>query len=107
MAGLLALVPVVVTTLGADGSRITTREGVEEVGSVKAIQVLDPTGAGDAYRAGFAAAWIRKLPLSVCAQVASTVSVYAVESYGTQKHHFSIDQVKARYKEAYGSDFPF
>lgn len=107
MDELLAQVPVVVTTLGGKGSTITTAEGETNVLPVKAIQVLDPTGAGDAYRAGFATAWLKKLPLHVCTQVASTVAVYAVESYGTQRHTFTMEQLKERYSSAYGSAFPF
>lgn len=107
MQGLLERVPVVVTTLGAEGTRVHTKENEFAVPSVKAIQVIDPTGAGDAYRAGFAAAWLRQLPLETCAQVASTVAVYAVEDFGTQKHRFTMDQLKARYVESYGSDFPW
>lgn len=106
MKGLLELVPAVVTTLGAEGSRITTREGETLVQGVKALQVLDPTGAGDAYRAGFAYAWLRKLPLAACAQVASAVAVYTVESYGTQTHHFEMKDIAKRYEDTYGTAFP-
>ncbi len=107
MEGLLAYTPVVITTLGAEGARVHTREKEFTIPSVKAIQVIDPTGAGDAFRAGFAAAWLQKLPLDVCVQVASTVAVYAVEDYGTQKHRFTMDQLKKRYKDAYDTDFPW
>jgi adenosine kinase len=76
------------------------------VGPVRAVQVLDPTGAGDAYRAGFAAGWLNKLPPEICAQLASTVAVYTVECYGTQTHTFSMDQFRDRYANAYGTKCP-
>jgi adenosine kinase len=107
MQEMLEQVSVVVTTLGAKGSQVHTRENEFTVRPVKAIQVLDPTGAGDAYRAGFAAAWLRKLSIEVCTQVASAVAVYAVESYGTQRHTFKMDEIKKRYAETYGTEFPF
>lgn len=107
MRGLLAIVPVVVTTLGAEGSHIQTREAEFRVPGVKAIQAIDPTGAGDAFRAGFASAWLQKFPLDICAQIASTVAVYAVESYGTQRHAFTLDQLKERYAKSYDADFPW
>ncbi len=103
---LLKHVGAVVMTLGADGSQVTTAEKEFKVGPVKAIGVLDPTGAGDAYRAGFATAWLRKLPLDECVKVASTVAVYAVEVYGTQNHNFTMQSLKDRYEAAYGPGFP-
>jgi adenosine kinase len=103
---LLDIVPTVVMTLGANGSQVTTREREYRVPSVKAIDVLDPTGAGDAYRAGFAAAWLKKLSLETCVQVASSVAVFAVESYGTQNHVFTLDDLKKRYESTYGGAFP-
>jgi adenosine kinase len=103
---LLDKVSTVVTTLGSEGTLITTNEKEYRVRSVPAVQVLDPTGAGDAYRAGFATAWLQKLPIDVCAKVASAVAVYAVECYGTQNHVFTLSQLAERYKQAYGEEFP-
>lgn len=103
---LLKHVAVVVTTLGAKGSKVKSVDREFVVPSVPAVDVLDPTGAGDAYRAGFAAAWMKKLPIDICVQVASTVAVFAVESYGTQNHIFAMKDLKPRYEATYGSDFP-
>jgi adenosine kinase len=103
---LLAHVPTVIMTLGAQGSQVTTAEKEFKIPPVKAIEVLDPTGAGDAYRAGFAAAWLKKLPLETCVKVASAVAVFAVEVYGTQNHVFTMLSLKQRYEEAYGPGFP-
>jgi adenosine kinase len=103
---LLQHVGAVVMTLGAGGSQITTADKEFKVAPVKAIDVLDPTGAGDAYRAGFAAAWLKKMPLETCAKVGSAVAVYAVESYGTQNHVFMMQSLKDRYEATYGPGFP-
>ena len=52
VAGILALTPHLITTRGEQGSLVQTEQGVDEVPAVPAGRVLDPTGAGDAYRAG-------------------------------------------------------
>jgi adenosine kinase len=103
---LLKHVSTVVMTLGSGGSQITTAQGEQKIPVVKAMDVLDPTGAGDAYRAGFATAWLKKLPLEICAKVASAVAVFAVESYGTQNHKFDMPALKERYENTYGPGFP-
>jgi len=106
MHDILKHVSAVVTTLGGEGSLITTENGEIKIPVVKAVDVLDPTGAGDAYRAGFARAWLRQMTLETCAKVASAVAVFAVETYGTQNHVFTLEDVKARYEETYGPGFP-
>ena len=103
---LCARTPLVAATLGESGSRIMTKDAVERVKAVHVTNVVDPTGAGDAYRAGFIAGFLRALSPDKCAQVASAVAVYAVEVYGTQNHSFTREELAARYKEAYSEEFP-
>jgi adenosine kinase len=93
---------VVVVTLGEHGSRIITKMGEERVAAVPATTLVDPTGAGDAYRAGFIKGYVAGLPMRASAQLASTVAVFAVESYGTQEHAFTLDGIHQRYEKAYG-----
>jgi adenosine kinase len=95
-----------VVTLGAEGSRIVTKEGGQQVSVVAAKEVLDPTGAGDAFRAGFLAGHTRAFPLSTCAKLGSAVAAYAVECYGTQNHRFTLEQLKSRYEGTYKESFP-
>ena len=72
----------------------------------RAAEVLDPTGAGDAYRAGFLKGILSGLPFEQCAKLASVVAVYTVEKYGTQTHRFTMEELAARYKESYGEKLP-
>jgi len=95
-----------VTTLGEKGSRILTREGVIEIPSAKVERILDPTGAGDAYRAGFIKGLIAGWPVETVGRFAGTVAAYAIEHYGTQKHVFTYPQVKARYEKEFGERLP-
>ncbi len=101
---LMERVEVLVTTFGARGSTILTRDKVFQIPAVRTSAVIDPTGAGDAHRAGFIKAVLAGLSYEVAGRLASTVATYTVEVYGTQTHHFTMDQVKDRYRKAYGEE---
>lgn len=91
-----------VITLGADGSRIVTKEGEVRVPAMKVADVKDPTGAGDAFRAGFLVGMKAGKSIKECAQLGSTVAAYAIEHIGTQKHTFTRIELQERYQDAYG-----
>ena len=95
-----------IITLGEKGTRIVTHEGETTVAAVPAKAVVDPTGAGDSYRAGFMKGFLAGLPPETCAKIGSAVAVYCVEVRGTQEHHFSMPELKERYEQAYGGMFP-
>jgi len=69
--------------------------------AVKAKTLKDPTGAGDAYRAGLLIGLTLGWELEKCAQLASAVASYAVEKYGTQKHGFTWKSLEGRYGITY------
>lgn len=94
-----------VVTLGENGSRLVTKDGVETIPAVQAVPV-DPTGAGDAYRAGFMHGFLRDLPHEICAKIGSVCGAYAVETQGTQNHTPSLIEIGARYQEAYSEPWP-
>ena len=93
----------VVTTLGRDGSRITSRDGVTEIPAAPSGPVVDPTGAGDAYRAGLVAGLLRGLDVAVSGRVASLAATYAIEQVGTAEHAYSRDEFSERYRQSFGS----
>lgn len=95
-----------IVTLGAEGSSIRTNEGATHVESVPVKEVVDPTGAGDAFRAGLIHGLVAGRSIQESAQIGSAVAAYAVECYGTQNHRFTIDELKARYEAAYQTSFP-
>lgn len=94
----------VITTLGAKGSIIETRTDAIHCKPAKATKIVDPTGAGDAYRGGFLAGYMRNLPLDVCGQMGSVASVYTVEKYGTVTHEYTKEEFIARYTQQYKTD---
>lgn len=103
---LLQLCQLVVTTLGRKGSRIDSDQGTIEIPPAPAAKELDPTGAGDAYRAGLIAALSRGLSLEDAGRVASLAATYVVEQVGTIEHSYTLQQFARRYREAFGKDVP-
>lgn len=100
---LLTLTPIVITTLGAKGSVVETRKESIHIKPAKPKNTSDPTGAGDAFRAGFLAGYLRKLDLATCGQMGSVAAVYTVEKYGTQTHTFTKKEFCRRYEDNFGS----
>lgn len=84
--GLLKFVSVVVATRGSAGSTVYTRAGRIRIPRVRPARVVDVTGAGDAYRAGFYAGLSREFDLRRCGILGSTVASFVVEARGTQTH---------------------
>ena len=101
MDGLLDLAEMVVTTLGRIGSRITTREGSVDIPSAPAVREADPTGAGDAYRAGLVAGLLRGMDLPSAGRIASLAATYAVEQVGTIEHRYTREEFGARCRECF------
>lgn len=91
--------PVVVKTLGALGSEILAKNRRIKIGIARPRQVLDPTGAGDAYRAGFLKGLVLGYNLKVCAALGAVAASYAVERFGTQEHRFSKGEFMKRLKK--------
>lgn len=90
---------VLITTFGEKGSVI--QEGAKRfrIPSAKARKIIDPTGAGDAYRAGLIKGMLMGWPWEKTGRLASLVAVHAVEKYGTQNHTFTWENLKRRYFE--------
>lgn len=101
---LLKQVKILITTLGAKGSIIQTNDERIQVKAGNPKKVLDPTGAGDAYRAGFLAGYLKGFNLKTCGQMGSVASCYAVEKYGTTQHTFTVKEFSQRYKQNFGEE---
>jgi adenosine kinase len=101
----LERVDVRVTTLGGDGSRIDRRgEDPIVVPAIADVHKADPTGAGDAFRAGFLTAVSWGLSFERAAQVGSLLASYVLETVGTQEYELGRADVLKRLTAAYGSD---
>lgn len=92
----------VVITCGEKGSLIGAQGGNYSIPPVRPRQLVDPTGAGDAYRAGLIAGLLRGYPWPVCGRLGSVTAAYALEQAGCQRHAYDRRQVAARYIEWFG-----
>ncbi len=101
-------VPIVITTLGERGSVVEGKDCPTPIviDIVPPTDVVDPTGAGDAYRAGFLFGYARNWPLKTCCQLGATCATYAIESAGTQSHTCTIEDVQKRYQETFNESLP-
>jgi len=96
----------VITTLGEGGSLVCTRDEEMTILAARAARVLDPTGAGDAYRAGLIKGLVVGKSLWDAARTGAVCASYAVECYGTQEHRFSQEAFWARYERSFGPRNP-
>jgi len=96
---MLARTQAVITTLGDKGSLVATREGEVRIPAANASGVSDPTGAGDAYRAGLIKGLVMGRSLLDAARMGAICASFGVECQGTQCHRFSLDDFWARYDE--------
>lgn len=94
-------VDILVTTLGEKGSEIQQNGKKVTVGIAKPAKIVDPTGAGDAYIAGFLAGFLNKLPVKECGEMGATAASFAIENYGTQRHSFSRTEFDKRHRQAF------
>lgn len=94
----------VITTFGKNGAIIEQGGKSIPIAAVKVADIIDPTGAGDAWRAGFLAGLHRNYDLQTCGQLGSVTASYAIERYGTQEHKFTKRQFTKRYKETYNKE---
>ena len=97
------IVPVCITTLGSKGSVIEGKNVKKPIiiKPVKPKKILDPTGAGDAFRSGFLYGYVRNLDLKTCGQIGSLLATYAIETFGTQEHFFIKKEFVKRYFKNY------
>jgi adenosine kinase len=93
---LLKKTKIIISTRGEEGSRIYTADREVDVRAIKAKRVLDPTGAGDAYRAGLIKGLIEGYDIEKCAVMGSACASFAVEHYGTQEYSFTIAEFEER-----------
>lgn len=91
----------VITTLGEKGAIIEEKGTAFKINIVKPNKVVDPTGAGDAWRAGFLAGLQKGFDTQTCGQMGALASAYAIEHYGTQEHTFTKKEFENRYRQTF------
>jgi adenosine kinase len=91
-----------IVTRGAEGSHIHAGDRLIEIPVARVNGLKDPTGCGDAFRAGLLYGLDRGLDWEVTGRIASLMGGIKIEHAGTQNHHYSRDAFAARYRESFG-----
>jgi len=97
-------VQALIVTRGAEGSVIHTAAGELRIASAKPAAIVDPTGCGDAYRAGLLHGLLHGRDWETTGRIASLLGAIKVESRGTQNHRFTPQEFERRYRENFGAD---
>lgn len=106
LAALAERVETLIVTRGGEGSNVYQRGEVHAVAPVPATQVKDPTGCGDAYRAGLLLALAEGKPLLQGAQLGSVLGSIKIAVQGCQNHRPSRAEIRAQFEQHYGP-WPF
>lgn len=91
-----------VVTLGGEGSRIHADGQVHEVPVARPAAVVDPTGCGDAYRAGLMVGMHKGYDWPTCGRLAGLLGAIKIAQRGGQNHRFTWDEIADRFKAEYG-----
>jgi adenosine kinase len=89
-------------TRGPNGSEIHTRTGMMQIPVATAIRVVDPTGCGDAYRAGLIYGWMNGMDMATTGRVASLMGALKIEHLGPQNQRFSFEQIAEQFRQQFG-----
>jgi len=100
--GLLDLVEMVIVTIGEKGSEIRNEKSVISIPVATPSKVLDPTGVGDAFRAGLMKGMIHGLPMEVAGRMGSLAATYVLETSGPQSHSYTLRGFVERYGNVFG-----
>lgn len=95
-------VAALIVTRGAAGSSIYTREAELAIPCAPVREVIDPTGCGDAYRAGLIHGLLHGRDWRATGRIASLMGAIKIEARGTQNHRFTPDEFTARLRTAFG-----
>ncbi|MEJ2575812.1 MAG: carbohydrate kinase family protein [Gammaproteobacteria bacterium] len=95
-------VDAVIVTRGGEGSTIVTRLATYDIPAAPADRLVDPTGCGDAYRAGLIYGLQNGLDWPMTGRVAALMGAIKIEHAGTQNHAFTRDQFADRFRAAFG-----
>lgn len=105
MEALADMVEAVIVTRGASGSMIYTDGQRLDIPCVKAKEVVDPTGCGDAYRAGLLYGIAAKRDWQAAGQLAAVMGSIKIGSRGGQNHAAAREDIERLYRQNFKSDF--
>lgn len=89
-------------TRGPKGSEIHSKSGMLQIPAATAIRVVDPTGCGDAYRAGLIYGWMNGMDMATTGRIASLMGAIKIENVGPQNQRFDYDQFAEQFRQQFG-----
>ena len=98
-------VEALIVTRGAEGSVLRTRDDMQTIGAVDPDDVQDPTGCGDAFRAGLIHGLLNDLDLVTCCRIGSVMGAIKVAFQGPQNHGPSLDEIGQLFFDSFGYRF--
>ncbi|MEC9365266.1 MAG: carbohydrate kinase family protein [Sinimarinibacterium flocculans] len=98
-------VDALIVTHGGKGSHIHAKGKVYEIPCAKADSLTDPTGCGDAFRAGLLHGLSQGMDWDTTGRIASLMGAYNIERPGTQNHRFTLEQFRTRFRKEFRYDF--
>ena len=99
-------VKALIVTRGADGSIVYAGGERFEIPAAQVARVNDPTGCGDAYRAGLLFGLMKGYDWPAIGRIASLMGAIKIESHGTQNHRFTTAEFRSRYGQSFGVELP-
>ena len=95
-------VEALIVTRGGEGSYIYMSGKRIEIPAAKANAIVDPTGCGDAYRAGLLYGLMNDFDWELTGRIAALMGAIKIEHHGTQNHSFTLDEFRDRYSASFG-----
>ncbi len=89
-------------TRGGKGSEIHRRDGMIHIPAASAIRVVDPTGCGDAYRAGLIYGLMHDMDMPTAGRIASLMGAIKIEHLGPQNQRFDYDEFAEQFRQQFG-----
>jgi adenosine kinase len=99
------MVEAVIVTRGGEGSLIVTRDKRYEIPVAPAKALVDPTGCGDAYRAGLLYGLMNDMDWETTGRIAALMGAIKIEHAGTQNHFVSLETFAHRFEQAFDYRF--
>ena len=91
-----------IITLGGEGSRIHSNGKVIEIPAASTKKINDPTGCGDAYRAGLLYGLMNDMDWETTGRIAALMGAVKIEHHGTQNHRFTRSEFEGRFLDSFG-----
>lgn len=101
LAELAAKVEALIVTRGGKGSEVYADGDMINIASAPISEAVDPTGCGDAYRAGIMYGLTQSRDWRTCGQLGSLCGAIKIEQSGTQQHSFTMNEFASRYQAAF------